>query len=141
MGHRDMTADERLAEILRAREKVRDQEEVCKSLAEKKKKATTALSDAESKKRELERDLEDVIDDRPPGPLFDGAHARPDSNADLGAGDGPILDPRPPEDIDRAIAAADEADRKSEARAKRQDEQLAGKPAKKKPGRPKKAAL
>lgn len=139
MGHRDMTSDERLAEILRAREKVRTQDEVCKSLREKKTKATTALSDAESKKRDLERELEDVIDDRPPGPLYEGSHVQPDANADLGAGDGPILGPRSMRDIDRSIADADAAERESEARATRQDRELAGgAPAKKKRGRPRK---
>jgi hypothetical protein len=91
------TPEARLAEIALARQRVIDQEQVCKGRREKKKKASAALSEAEAELRNLEQTLVDVIDDRPAGPLFP-------HDGDAGAGEGPI---RAPDEVDRAIAGAD----------------------------------
>lgn len=103
---RNPNPEARLAEILAQREKVRELEERLVTANEKLRKVKEARDDLAAEVREAQRVLVEIIDDRPPGPLFEREEH---------AGDGPIeVPPGAP-----MPEGQDEAGAKSQAEAEK----------------------
>lgn len=105
---RSMNPQDRLIEILAQREKVLEAEQVLSSRAEKLAKAKASRDEAAADLSDAKRILEDIIDDRPAGPLFpNGTEAVANATVGRGAGDGPIRVPAEAVPAEEAHSQAD----------------------------------